>query len=561
MKRAAGKKLTCKSVFLLLASMLILVSCGSKGGEPAVDGTTVPTADPYAGLNLVVPNPYDPPIEMESVINVDATVKFLGEDDIYNNIWTRTYADLMGIQIKYQWVVDGSMYNQKLGLSINSGDIPDIFRVDPAQLLMLYEADLLTDLSSVYEAEASATTREVLTQDPVALKAVTIDGKLWGIPLTDASVTTASVLWVRQDWMDKLGITNPTSMADVLEISRRLTAEDPDGNGVNDTVGLCITKDLWGAVANLQGFFNGYHAYPGIWIAQDGALAYGSVQPEMRASLLALQEMYKNGEIDREFGVKDINKVTESIAQGKCGMEFGVWWNPYHPLNLSQANYPDAYWSPFAIPSVDDTPARSQYSSAIGSFLVVRSGYEHPEALVRMVNFWMDNILRSQDDNVRRTFLGDINAPDVVLYKYTPVVMWEPNATLDGGRKLRAALASHDPTGLALDAAWRYRIIQAYFEQGIKEAWVEVATNGPNGSIPILERVLDDLGMLNRFYGTPTKTMAEKLPTLQTMETEIFTKIIMGDPIDRFDQFVEDWYRTGGTDILEEVNLWAVSNP
>jgi len=281
----------------------------------------------------------------------------------------------------------------------------------------------------------------------------------------------------------------------------------------------------------------------------------------MRASLLALQEMYKNGEIDREFGVKDINKVTETIGQGKCGMEFGVWWNPYHPLNLSQANYPDAYWSPFAIPSVDDTPARSQYSSAIGSFLVVRAGYEHPEALVRMVNFWMDNILRSQDDNVRRTFLGDINAPDVVLYKYTPVVMWEPNATLDGGRKLRAALASHDPTGLALDAAWRYRIIQAYFEQGIKEAWVEVATNGPNGSIPILERVLDDLGMLNRFYGTPTKTMAEKLPTLQTMETEIFTKIIMGDPIDRFDQFVEDWYRTGGTDIVEEVNLWAASNP
>jgi putative aldouronate transport system substrate-binding protein len=561
MKRTAGKKYTYKPVFLLLASMLMLVSCGSKGVEPAVDSTAVPTADPYAGLNLVVPNPYDPPIEMESVINVDATVKFLGENDIYNNIWTRTYADLLGIQVKYQWVVDSSMYNQKLGLSINSGDIPDMFRVDPAQLLMLHEAGLLTDLSSVYEAEASATTRDVLTQDPVALKAATIDGKLWGIPLTDASVTTASVLWVRQDWMDKLGLAAPTSMTDVLEISRRFTGEDPDGNGANDTVGLCMTKGLWGAIAGLQGFFNGYHAYPGIWIEQDGALAYGSVQPEMRAALLALQEMYKNGEIDREFGVKDINKVSESIAQGKCGMEFGVWWNPYHPLNLSQANYPDAFWSPFAIPSVDDTPAKSQYSSAIGSFLVVRAGYEHPEALIRMINFWMDNIVRSQDDNVRRTFLGDINAPDVVLYKYTPVVLWEPNATIDGGRKLRAALASHDPTGLNLDAAWRYRIIQAYFEQGTKEAWVEVATNGPNGAVPILERILEGLGMLNQFYGTPTPTMAEKMPTLQTMETEMITKIIMGDPIDRFDQFVEDWYRTGGTDIVEEVNLWAASNP
>ena len=91
---------------------------------------------------------------------------------------------------------------------------------------------------------------------------------------------------------------------------------------------------------------------------------------------------------------------------------------------------------------MDETPAKSQYSSAIWSFLVIREGYEHPEALIRMVNFWNDNIVRSQDDNIRRIFLGDINSPDVVLYKYTPVVLWEPNATIEGGRKLRDALAS-----------------------------------------------------------------------------------------------------------------------
>ena len=42
---------------------------------------------------------------------------------------------------------------------------------------------------------------------------------------------------------------------------------------------------------------------------------------------------------------------------------------------------------------------------------------------------------------IRRTFLGDIENPDVVLYKYTPVVLWEPNGTIEGGRKLREALA------------------------------------------------------------------------------------------------------------------------
>jgi putative aldouronate transport system substrate-binding protein len=559
MKASAEKMFLQRLAGICLVVILLLTGCG----KPAETATPVAGTgeNSFAGLTLTVPDRYDPPIEMHSVISVDATVKFLGEDDINNNVWTRAYEELLGIKLTYDWVVDASMYNQKLSLSINSGDIPDMFHVNAAQMLLFQEAGLLADLTDVYEAEASESSRDLLTQDPVALRAATIDGRLWGIPLTDASVASASVLWVRQDWMDKLGISAPTSMDDVLEISRRFTEEDPDGNGVADTIGLCMDKDLWGAIAGLQGFFNGYHAYPGIWYERDGALVYGSVQPEMRAGLLTLQEMYAAGQIDQEFGVKDINAIIETIAQGKCGMEYGVWWNPYHPLNLSQANDPTAFWSAFAIPSVDSTPAKSQYSSAVGAFLVVRNGYEHPEALIRMVNFWCDNLVGSQDDAVRTTFLGNIEAPDVVLYKYNPVVLWEPNANINAGNALRDALARHDPSGLDLDAMWRYRIIQAYFEQGILEAWVEVATNGPNGSTSILERVADDLGMLNRFYGTPTPTMATNMPTLQTMEAEMVTKIIMGDPIDLFDQFVEDWYNLGGTEIVNEVNQWAEQNP
>jgi putative aldouronate transport system substrate-binding protein len=561
MEKPAEMKRQSSLAILILILTIIMSSCVSQpvAITPESPEAAMPGEVPYAELNLVAPDRYNPPITMNSVTTIDATVKFLEGDDIHNNIWTRTYEQMLGIKLNYKWVVDGSMYEQKLGLSVNSGEVPDVFVVTPSLLLAYQEAGLIADLTSVYEAEASANTRDILSQDPVSLKAGAIDGKLWGIPLTDASVTSASVLWIRQDWMDKLGIDAPTTMAEVLEISRRFTEEDPDGNGINDTIGLASTKSIWGAIAGLQGFFNGYHAYPGIWTERDGKLVYGSVQPEMRSALLALQDMYAKGQIDPEFGVKDINQVTETIAQGKCGMEFGVWWNPYHPLHLSQANVPSAYWSAFAIPSIDDTPAKSQYSSAIGAFLVIRAGYEHPEALIRMINFWTDNIVRTQNDDIRRIFLGDINNPDVVLYKYTPVVLWEPNATIDGGRKLREALAKRDPSSLNLDQQWRYRIIQAYFEQGVKEAWVEVATNGPNGSVSILESIIEDRGMLNRFYGTPTPTMAEKFATLEAMESEMITKVIMGGSIELFDKFVADWHQLGGTKIESEVNLWAAN--
>jgi len=543
-----------------VAIVLLLTACGGKT-QPSTQETNGPATDEFAGLNLIVPDRYDPPIEMRSVITVDATVKFLGENDIDNNVWTRAYEQLLGIEIINDWAVDPSLYDQKLTLSVSSGDTPDMFRVTSSQLMLYQEAGLLTDLTEVYEAEASEATRDVLNQDPVALKAATIDGKLWGIPLTDASIATASVLWVRQDWMDKLGIAAPTSIQDVLEISRRFTVDDPNGNGQDDTIGLCISKGLYGASSNIQGFLNGYHAYPNTWYERDGQLVYGSVQPEMRDGLLALQAMYAAGQIDPEFGVKDVNAVNETIAQGKCGMEFGVWWNPYFPLNLSQQNDPTAFWSPFMIPSVDSTPAKSQYHTAIGSFLVIRNGYEHPEALLHMVNFWTDNLVRSQDDALRNTFLGNIEAPDVVLYKYTPVVLWEPNAAIDSGIALRAALASRDPSNLDLDGQWRYRIIQAYYEQGILEAWVEVATNGPGGASSVLQRIVEGNGLMNRFYGPPTPTMAQVMPTLQSMQDEVIIKIIMGDPISTFDQFVEDWYDLGGAQIVDEVNQWAANNP
>jgi len=540
--------------------VLLLTACGGKT-PPSTPETGIPGGEEFAGLDMILPEKYNPPIEMHSVITVDATVKFLGDNTIDDNVWTRAYEQLLGIELIYDWAVDPSLYDQKLTLSVSSGDIPDMFHITSSQLLLFQEAGLLTDLTEVYEAEASEKTQDVLTQDPLALNAATIDGKLWGIPMTDASIATASLLWVRQDWLDKLGIGEPTSMQDVLEISRRFTEEDPDGNGLDDTIGLCISKGLYGSSSNIDGFLNGYHAYPNIWYERDGELVYGSVQPEMRDGLLALQAMYAAGQIDPEFGVKDINAVNETIAQGKCGMEFGVWWNPYFPLNVSQQNNPTAFWSPFMVPSADSTPAKSQYASAVGSFLVVRNGYEHPEALLRMVNFWIDNLVDSQDDALRTTFLGNIEAPDVVLYKYTPVVLWEPNAAIESGQALRAALASGDPSNLDLDGQWRYRIIQAYYEQGILEAWVEVATNGPGGASTILEQILEGNGLMNRFYGPPTPTMAQVMPTLQSMQDQMIIKIIMGDPISTFDQFVQEWYELGGAQIVDEVNQWAENNP
>lgn len=535
---------------LLIITLMFSGGCKSKKQDPVKSGPE---------QQITSEGKYTPNISLVSVKSVDATVIFSEGEDIYNNVWTRAYKEKLGIDLSYMWVVDASQYQQKLTATVMSGDIPDVFVCNPMLFKMLYDSGLTEDLSEIYGTYASGNTKTILEQDRFAIPCGTIEGKIMGIPLTDASIAGAPILWLRQDWMGNLNMGAPKSMEDVLLISKKFTDGDPNKSGMDDTTGLAVSKELWSAFGGLQGFFNGFHAYPRIWFEKDGTLVYGTIQPEMKQALSALQNMYKNGEIDREFGVKDSNKVAEAIATGKCGMEFGVWWNPYSPLNLSQANFPDAYWQAYPIPSVDDSPAKSQYSAAVGALIVVRKGYANPEAPFKMLNFWSDNFLSSSDKELRDTYLGSLEEPEIVKYKYTDFHIWEPNAMLRVYENVKKALAGRSLQGLNYDESQRYQVISAYFDQGIKEAWVEVATYGVNGSVSILDKISKESGLINEFYGAPTPVMSLKMAALHSLEDEMITKIIMGESVESFDSFVREWHNMGGEEIVKEVNEWKAA--
>ena len=66
----------------LLLVMMFVISCGGPPSEVSAPGDAASAAasgdgagDTFAELALVTPTPYDPPIDMSSVIAVDATVR------------------------------------------------------------------------------------------------------------------------------------------------------------------------------------------------------------------------------------------------------------------------------------------------------------------------------------------------------------------------------------------------------------------------------------------------------------------------------------------------------
>ncbi|MNI71367.1 hypothetical protein D3C73_1272360 [compost metagenome] len=61
-------------------------------------------------------------------------------------------------------------------------------------------------------------------------------------------------------------------------------------------------------------------------------------------------------------------------------------------------------------------------------------------------------------------------------------------------------------------------------------------------------------GVRSVFYGS-TPSMPAVWPKLQTLESETFLNIIVGEtPVSAFDDFVKDWKRMGGDLITREVS-------
>jgi len=61
----------------------------------------------------------------------------------------------------------------------------------------------------------------------------------------------------------------------------------------------------------------------------------------------------------------------------------------------------------------------------------------------------------------------------------------------------------------------------------------------------------------NEFAGPYTPAMITKGQYLKKLEKESFLKIVYGEaPLNSFDEFVDQWYRSGGQEMTEEVNAW-----
>lgn len=531
------------AISLLLAMLVAGCSQGNKQ-EPAPNsgnGQAQGQGNSSSGNGNEPGTPAKEPIQVTSIKMLDANVTFAPGEDIENNIWTRAAQDEYGVTIKYKWTAPSSQYNEKIALMLSTGDLPDFLQLDASGFEQALKAGLLADLTDVYEQYASPALKERMNLDGGdALAAGTKNGKLYAIVQANSwSTDSEQLLYVRKDWLDKLSLPVPKTINEVMDIARAFANQGPDYLGFGMTT------------TNYNGFLNGNNAYRAIWMpdGNDG-LVYSSIQPEMREALLKLQQMYKEGLIDKEFYAKGYDAFKADITNGKIGL---LYENYVAPLTLMESWDQDksAEWIVLPQPALTEAeyPAKSEVRNGFPYYLVVSKKMKNPEALINMLNLFVDK----QTNDV--SYITDDEGR--MVHMYAPANISTPDNNLYNYRYIAEALANGDTASLPSQAQQNYENVKRLLEGSTdKIDWGLGKIFGPGSTLEVLDTnyFTPKHYVKSEFYGAPTPAMITYSATLNDLEEQTFTKIITGEPIEAFDAFVEQWKKLGGDEITKEVN-------
>jgi putative aldouronate transport system substrate-binding protein len=210
------------------------------------------------------------------------------------------------------------VYMDTLGVQISANDLPDSVVVRgsarPANVVSAVRDGLFWELDN-YFGDSSYPGLAKLSQD--RLTNIKIDGHVYGIPI-EREMVQAGVLY-RQDWLDKLGLSEPRTMDDVWNIIRAFSEQDPDGNGRNDTSGLSMKgSNLSGKLSDVAVYYGGKMEW--FWDEATQTVKHETEDPAYYKSLDFHRDAYA-----RNYFVQDLVELRNEylpLQQGRAGLVF-----------------------------------------------------------------------------------------------------------------------------------------------------------------------------------------------------------------------------------------------
>ncbi|RXZ79433.1 extracellular solute-binding protein [Paenibacillaceae bacterium] len=234
-------------------------------------------------------------------------------------------------------IVSENELMEKLNVRAAGNNLPDLMMFNSANDFRDYASrGLLADLTP--HMEKLSQVQAFLGQG--GFDKGTVDGKVYGIAKQPA--LRAFSYWIRQDWLDNLGLSMPTTLDEFYEVLLAFTKNDPDGNKKNDTYGL-------------TGHFAGLHAFTPmlaslgaapIYQIRDGELVNFYADPQLKEGLTYIKKLADARVLDPELATNSGQMPLDKAFQGMAGVIYSTWADMVKDerIQVWKTANPDAEW-------------------------------------------------------------------------------------------------------------------------------------------------------------------------------------------------------------------------
>ncbi len=500
--------------------------------------------------------PYEETVTITTGKQLVASPNFLEGDSQGDNYMTRAIKDELNIEVKLLWESDE--YASKISLCIAADDLPDMF-VSPNYITYasLVENEKLADLSEVWQTYATDFTLEVCNSynTPWTEALTDADGHLYCIASPNYYYDGSSLMWLRQDWMDALGLQTPKTIDELHDV---LVAFKDSYNSQ-----LVFQKDPiagYGSLFSSWGICSALNAYPSIWTENaEGKVEYGSVSAQMKEAVKLLNAWYNEGLIDPEFPTYDTNAVAAKFNAGETGVLFGPWWVSFQlgdSLKLEGCKV-----APYNVPADADGKVNLCDPSNYGAQLLVSRECMNPEAVVKM--FGMQFEIFGNGGGTEYTAKYN----DVTAKTRAANTGWGALFPCGGVNAVKAdgVLQANRATHDLLEKGEFQRDDYTTAQKMVSEkavAYSRGETEDVNGWIYYMGYYVagdlfqaENVQHIPQTFAQQTESMGELWASLETLEDTTIMAMIVGEKsVDDWDDFVAQWYAQGGDIITEEVN-------
>ncbi|TMV47876.1 extracellular solute-binding protein [Paenibacillus mesophilus] len=359
-----------------------------------------------------------------------------------------------------------------------------------------------------------------------SLDAVKIDGKIYAIPSKTLS-NVASSFMIRQDWLDKLGLKMPTTTEEFVNVLKAFKEQDPGGNKDKN-----IPFSIWGnspIEVNLAGAFG----LSSTWNDVGGKLLPRALDPSYKDFLVYMNDLFKQGLLDKEFVVNKYATVSEKFTSGKVGVMPVDWGSVPALADALAKNVPGAKMA--YIPAMKGPQGKMGLPVPTGfdRLTFIPKAAKHPEDAIKWIN------AKLEPDTFRLMTIGEENKH--FTYKngaYTPILPIFTDERNVANNFMSGSDEKNYPSYWQARVRKDQRLFDAYAFLNIQE--------------PANTRIPDPIGM-----SPYLAVYAKNNESLNAMLNDQTVKFIAGaEPISNLDAFIAKYKAAGGDASYKEVNDW-----